>query len=320
MVLLASAALTASNARAATDPPVVRVGLLAFGTGSWEVDTMRRFGLDRAAGVRVEPVTLASNDAARIALLGGAVDTIVGDLLWAARLRGEGRDLAFVPFSSTEGGLMVPAGSGIRSVADLRGKRLGVSGGPLDKTWLLLRAVAGQTADLDPANDSSPAFGAPPLLSQKLEAGELDAALLYWTFCARLEAKGFKRVLGVDDMLKTFGIERPISFLGYVFDLERLGGRATALAGLAAASRQAKARLATDADAWAGVRPLMQAPDDPTFDRLRHDFVAGIPERPLGDERADAARLYEILAKVGGERLVGATTRLPAGLYWPGPS
>ena len=64
----------------------------------------------------------------------------------------------------------------------------------------------------------------------------------------------------------------------------------------------------------------MQAPDDPTFERLRHDFVAGIPDRPLGDERADAARLYVGLAKVGGEKLVGAATRLPAGLYWSGPS
>ncbi len=48
--------------------------------------------------------------------------------------------MKFLPYSSTEGALMVPGDSPVRSVADLAGKRLGVAGGPLDKNWLLLRA------------------------------------------------------------------------------------------------------------------------------------------------------------------------------------
>jgi NitT/TauT family transport system substrate-binding protein len=35
---------------------------------------------------------------------------------------------------------MVPAQSPIRDIVDLRGKRLAVAGGPLDKSWLRWRA------------------------------------------------------------------------------------------------------------------------------------------------------------------------------------
>ena len=303
---------------AAAEMPVLSVGVLEFGTVGWEIDTIRRYGLAEAAGLDLRPVKLASNDAARIAFLGGNVDTIVTDLLWVARLRGEGRDLVFLPFSATEGAVMVPAASRIRSVADLAGARLGVAGGALDKSWLLLQGFGRKTAGLDLARSASPAFAAPPLLSHKLEAGELDAALLYWTFCARLEAKGFRRLIGVDELAAGLGASGEISFLGYVFDRERLGGRVAAIAPFAAASRAAKTRLAGADDAWTAVRPLMQAEDEATFETLKRHFIAGIPRRSSADEEADARRIYATLAELGGEALVGRAAQLPAGLFWTG--
>ncbi len=85
---------------------------------------------------------------------------------------------------------MVPAGSPITDLKGLSGKRHGVAGGALDKNWILLKAQGPETAGLDLESAAQIAYGAPPLLAQKLESGELDAALLYWQFCARLEAKG----------------------------------------------------------------------------------------------------------------------------------
>jgi NitT/TauT family transport system substrate-binding protein len=60
----------------------------------------------------------------------------------------------------------------------------------------------------------------------------------------------------------------------------------------------------------------MAAEDEPTFATLRRDFLAGIPRRTIAAERADAERLYAVLARLGGERLVGAATALPEGLYF----
>jgi NitT/TauT family transport system substrate-binding protein len=313
--LLAAAAIGGPLAARAASEPVFRLGILPFGTVSWEAEVIRARKLDAAEGFRLDTMRLAGNDAARIAFLGGQVDAIVSDLLWAARLRNEGRAVRFLPFSSTEGALMVPAGSPVRRVMDLKGTRIGIAGGPLDKNWLLLRAAA-QSEGIDLPSFASLAFGAPPLLSEKLESGELDAALLYWNFCARLEAKGFRRLIGADEITRHFGITDKVALLGYLVEEPRDEERARLVASLLRASRRAKDALGSDESNWQVVRPLMEAPDEATFQMLRRYFLEGVPQRPITAERSDAERLFEVLARLGGEKLVGRGTTLPPDLYW----
>ena len=74
---------------------------------------------------------------------------IVTDWIWVSRQRAQGRLYAFVPYSLTVGSLMVRPDAGIRTLGDLRGKRVGVAGGPIDKSWLLLRAYARRTLGED---------------------------------------------------------------------------------------------------------------------------------------------------------------------------
>ncbi|KQO56109.1 ABC transporter substrate-binding protein [Methylobacterium sp. SD274] len=316
--LLATAALWPMAGAVAAASASVRVGSLPFGTVSWEAAIIKARGLDTANGFTLDVVKLAGNDAARIAFLGGQVDTIVGDLLWAARLGNEGRAMRFIPYSTTEGSLMVPPGSSIAGLKDLVGKRLGIAGGPLDKNWLLLKAQAKDAAGIDLESQAQIAYGAPPLLALKLEQGELDAALLYWTYCARLEPKGFRRIIGSDDIMRAFGATGSIALIGYLFEGSTVSGKAEAIAGFARASRTAKEMLANDPSAWEVVRPLMSADDEPTFEALKRDFLAGIPRRPIATERGDGERLFGVLSKLGGERLVGAGTTLPPGLYFDG--
>lgn len=318
--LLATAALwpMVGATGASSAPASVRVGSLPFGTVSWEAAVIKARGLDAANGFTLDVVKLAGNDAARIAFLGGEVDTIVGDLLWAGRLGNEGRAMRFMPYSTTEGSLMVPAGSAITGLKDLVGKRLGVAGGPLDKNWLLLKAQAKDAAGIDLESQARIAYGAPPLLALKLEQGDLDAGLLYWTYCARLEPKGFRRLIGSDDIMRAFGATGSIALIGYLFEGGAISNKAEAIAGFARASRTAKEILANDPAAWDVVRPLMSADDAPTFEALKRDFLAGIPRRPLAIERVDGERLFGVLARLGGERLVGPGGTLPAGLYFDG--
>ncbi len=70
--------------------PVVRIGVLKFGTVNWELDVIRRHGLDRAHGFAIEPTELAGKDGAAVALQGGAVDVILTDWLWVAKRRSLG--------------------------------------------------------------------------------------------------------------------------------------------------------------------------------------------------------------------------------------
>lgn len=321
---ICAAGAVARPAFAAGDPSrTLKLGILQFGTAAWEIAAMRALGLDAAGGFALAVQRFATNDAGRIAFQAGAVDAIVTDLFWAARVRADGRPLSFLPFSSSEGAVMVPQGAAIKTIADLAGKKLGVAGGPLDKSWLLLQARAQESAGLDLATAATPAFAAPPLLAAKLESGELDAALLYWTFCARLEPKGFQRLVSVADLVRALGVPREPALVGYVFDGAMAARDPALIDAFAAASSKTKAALASkdpavSDPAWAAARALMQAGDGETFAALKRGFVDGVPEGPLDEERAAAQKLFAVLVRLGGSKFAGAATSLPADLYWSG--
>src|SRR3979411_3119174 len=70
LLLVVLAWLAAVPARAES-LPVVRIGVLKFGTVNWELDVIRRHKLDRAHGFALEPTELAGKDGAAVALQGG---------------------------------------------------------------------------------------------------------------------------------------------------------------------------------------------------------------------------------------------------------
>lgn len=311
-ILAAGAASLFAPRASAAAGKTFRLATLPLGTATWEAAVIKAQRFDTTAGFQLEVVKLASNEAARIAFVSGAVDTIVSDLIFAARLRAEGKKVRFLPYSTAEGGVMVASASPITTSEALVGKSIGIAGGPLDKNWILLRAAVLQTSKLDLQKDARPVFGAPPLLAAKLEHGALDAALLYWNFCARLEAKGFRELTSVQAMATSLGAHGKVALLGYLVHED---GDPAVLAGFAKASRAAKALLASRAAAWTTLRPLMEAPDAATFEALRQAFIDGIPHQTRDVEIADATQLFALLAKLGGDTLVGAAKSLPEGLY-----
>ena len=201
----------------AQDLGTVKVGVLEFGTVNWELDVIKHHGLDAKHGFDLEVQGFGSGQATNVALQGGAVDAVVDDYLWVSRQRHDGEMLSFVPYSSTVGALMVPPDSGIASLEDLEGKKVGVAGGPVDKSWLLLQGLAAKRYGMDLAAAVEPVFGAPPLLNEKVADGELDAVLNYWHFAARLEAKGYGQLVGVEEAIAELGVESVPPQLGYVF-------------------------------------------------------------------------------------------------------
>ncbi|TAH49881.1 MAG: ABC transporter substrate-binding protein, partial [Betaproteobacteria bacterium] len=196
---------------------VLRVGVLQFGTVSWEIEAMQKARLLEREGVRIEVVPLAVNDAANIAFQGNAVDVIVNDWIWVSRQRSEGRAYAFVPYSLAVGGVMVRPDAALRSFADLRGRRLGIAGGALGKSWLLLRAYARKTVGEDAATFVRPDFAAPPLLNQLALGGEVPAVLNYWHYNARLQAAGLHEMLSMQDILAGLGVRSELPMVGWVF-------------------------------------------------------------------------------------------------------
>ena len=210
---------------------------------------------------------------------------------------------------------MVPASSPIRSLADLKGRKLAVAGGPIDKSWLLLLAWLKQ-GGIDLKSDAEIAYGAPPLLAAKTFSGEMDATLNYWNFCAALEAKGFRRVAGIEDLLPKLGAKGRTAMIGYVFDEKWANANLDKIARFIAMTRAAKEILSTSDAEWEKIAPLTGARDAATLRAYRDRYREGIPRRPVADEEADARILYRVLAETGGRELVGPAPELDSGTFY----
>jgi NitT/TauT family transport system substrate-binding protein len=120
----------------------LRIGLQTTGTFAWQLDVIRRHGLAERAGLDLKISEFASTDAGKLAVNSGSVDIAVVDWLWVARARALGAKLVFYPYSSAVGAVMVKGDSPLNRLEDLRGHVLGVAGGPLDKSWLIVQAAA----------------------------------------------------------------------------------------------------------------------------------------------------------------------------------
>jgi NitT/TauT family transport system substrate-binding protein len=293
----------------------IRLAVQKTGTFSWELAAIRAGGLDKEADLSLEVTELASPEAGKIALRAGSADIILSDWLWVSRERALGAGLTFFPYSSALGAVMVPAASPLRTLADLKGRKLGVGGGAIDKSWLLLQARMKQDG-IDLRSDASIVYGAPPLIAAKALDGEMDASLNFWNFCAQLEAKGFRRLAGIEDILPKLGAKGAVSAVGYVFDESWAASHKGALARFIAMTRKAKQLLVSSDAAWDSIAPLTGTSDATLLKTYRDRYRDGIPRRSINDEEADARVLYRVLAEIGGRDLVGPATELDPGTFY----
>ncbi|MFL5333832.1 MAG: ABC transporter substrate-binding protein [Geminicoccaceae bacterium] len=307
----------AAGTVSAADLGTMRVGVLKFGTVNWELDVIKAHGLDAREGFTLEVVPFGGSDAADVALMGGAVDAIVEDWLFVSRQRSDGVPLTFIPYSSNVGAVMVRPDSPVVGLADLKGKKIGIAGGPLDKSWLLLQAYARQKDGVDLAREVEPVYGAPPLLTEKLKSGELDAILNYWHFGARLEALGYRRLVGIGEVQEALGVPASVPQLGYVFQ-ESWGDANTGLVQAFARSSRAAKELMNSSDAeWQRLMPVTRAENEAEQDAFMRRYREGIVERWGPKQQAEAAKLFAVLAELGGEKLVGSGRELAPGTFWP---
>jgi len=305
-------ALAAAPAAAADS---VRIAAQKTGTLAWELAVLRAHGLDRQARLEIVTTDLAMPEAGKIALRGGSADVIVSDWLWVSRERALGSKLVFYPYSSALGAVMATPTAPIQALADLKGRSLAVAGGPLDKSWLLLQAALKQDG-VELKSQAAIAYGAPALLAAKTLRGEFDATLNYWNLCADLEAKGLRRVAGIEDILPRLGARGASAMLGYAFDERWAAQSRDAVARFLAVTRKAKEILAGSDDEWQRIAPLAGVTDAAALRILRDRYRAGIPRRPIADEEADARILYGVLAQLGGAELVGPARELAPGTFY----
>ena len=309
------AALAALPVGAASAADTIRIAAQKTGTFAWELAVIRAHGLDKEANLTLDVRELASPEAGKIALRSGDADIMISDWLWVSRERSLGAKLVFYPYSSALGAVMVPNASPIKTLAELKGRKLAVAGGPIDKSWLLLQASLQQDG-INLKSDSTIVYGAAPLVAAQMLNGDMDATVNYWNFCAALEEKGFRRIASIQDIVQHFGAKGPVAMVGYVFDEGWASANQDRLARFIEMTRKAKQILTTSDSAWDEIAKLTGAADAATLHAYRDRYREGIPHRRIEDEEKDARVLYHVLAGIGGHDLVGPASDLDPGTYY----
>jgi NitT/TauT family transport system substrate-binding protein len=307
--------LCVSSHSFAVEKTTIRIGVQASGTLEWELLALQDDPQVKSGDFQLEVQSVANAEAGKIALQAGSVDMIVSDWIWVSSLRATGSDFTFYPYSTTSGALVVAEKSPIHSIKDLKGKRLGIAGGELDKNWLLLQALA-QKEQLDLNASVEKTFGAPPLINEQIKQNRVDAVLTYWHYAVRLEGQGYRQIIDGRGILKGLGITENVPTIGYVFKQSWAEKHKQAIDNFFKASKQAKNRLCTSDATWQKVIPLTHTDDLPTQTLLRQRYCEGGIEQWGEKEQQAAGRIYTLLSKLSDNRLTGQSTYLQPGTFW----
>lgn len=296
----------------------IRITSVRSGSISWMIETIKREGLDKKHGFELSVLEVATNNAAPIALLAGEADLIVSDWTWAMRQRSKGQDLKFAAYSSALGSLIVPKDSPIKTLADLKGKKLGVAGTAVDKSWLLLRAYSIRVLGKDIAQTSETIFGAAPLITEEFKKGRLDACLDFWTYAARLSHAGARELLSVADIIKALEVDPTPPLVGFIWSEKAVKSAGLPVDGFLAAIAEANDLLAKSDKPWEYLRPLVNPTSESEYAAIKAYFRSGITS-PWGTrETAAAEKLTKLLIETGDAELIGDGTRFDPHLFHTG--
>lgn len=316
---VAALAATSAFAQHGNAPQKLSLAVQATGTVKWELAAMQALGIDKKHHLELEVRDVADSKAGQIALQAKEADIILSDFVWVALQRKEGNMVSFVPHSLTVGGLIVDPAAGIKSLADLKGKTLAVSGSPVDKSYVILAADYNKQTGGNLTEDADAKFGAPPLINELITSGQAQAALNLWNWNSRAKLAGKTELISVGDMLKDLGVSETPPLLGWAFFEDNARDKKAAFKAFFDASFDTKQALLTDDAVWEQIKDVMNVDgDEALFKQLRDDYRAGIVTSYASTNMKPAEESFAVMAKFGGKDVVGDITEITPGTFYKG--
>src|SRR3954453_2778474 len=176
----------------------VQIGDLAQSLNEIGSRTMIDQGLDKKYGLAAEYRAYPTLDGLFTAIRGKDVDIGFGGWAAIAQFRGKGFPVTMI-FPVGRGvtvDVIVPTASPIKSIADLKGKKVGSCAGAAGTATVLFRVITSKFHGFDPGKTSDLQFSGPGLLPTLLDKGEIDAAIMFDPLAAKLEGSGKYRSIG----------------------------------------------------------------------------------------------------------------------------
>jgi NitT/TauT family transport system substrate-binding protein len=176
----------------------VQIGDLAQSLNEIASRAMIDQGIDRKYGIAAEYRAYPTLDGLFTAIRGKDVDVGFGGWTAIAQFRSKGFPVTMV-FPVGRGvtvDVVVPAASPIKSIAELKGKKVGTFAGAAGTATVLFRVIASKFHGFDPGKTGDLQFAGPGLLPALLDKGEIDAAVMFDPIAAKLIGSGKYRSIG----------------------------------------------------------------------------------------------------------------------------
>lgn len=294
------------------DGGTVRMLINPAGTMSIPPAVIKKFGLDKKYGINIEIVPYSNQSAAAVALQGKSTEIVVLDWLATARLKASGIPVVGVaPFLTYVNSVLVPKDSQIKTLSDLRGKKIGVP----NKTgfdWIIMLAAAKKSLKIDLGKEVQLQEGAIPLLRGLAEKGDLEALQMWNSLAPEMLASGqFRTLMTIRQVAEQMGLPTvPFLFFGMREDYAK--ERPANVRAFVAAYQEAADIMLSNDEIWVeqGTRMKM-SPEALSFFKaqVRRDLLKKFsPEMAPGLEATFAA-----LIDVAGAETLGMK-QMPAGL------
>jgi len=176
----------------------VRLGDLAQSLNEIASRVIIDQGIDRKYGIAAEYRAYPTLDGLFTAIRGKDVD--IGFAGWTAiaqfRSKGFPVTMVFPVGRGVTVDVIVPAASPIKSIAELKGKKVGTFAGAAGTATVLFRVVASKFHGFDPGKTGDLQYAGPGLLPALLDKGEIDAAVMFDPLAAKLIGSGKYRSIG----------------------------------------------------------------------------------------------------------------------------
>jgi NitT/TauT family transport system substrate-binding protein len=297
-------------ARYLGDGGVIRMPTNPAGTSGWILTTIRKLQLEKKYNFQLEVVSVANTPMTANALQSGAGDIGVFQFLDIMKMRKAGNPVVGVgPFLAWGANhILVPKDSSIKTIGDLKGKKLGIFH-RTDIDWILIQGLAKSNYKLTD-KDIGIHEGAAPLLGGLVQSGQLDAVTMYNNLTPNLVATGNAKVMvWIRDLITELGLP-PMPFLFYGVREAYLAAHPQNVRAYLAAYRDAVAFLRTDDNIWTEHGKTLQMLPEPILllrDELRVDLETTF--KPTIE--ADLQTAFAYLLKEAGADALGGFTALP---------
>lgn len=303
--------------------PIMRGAFETTGTPRFVMYTIQKLGLDKKHGFTLEikyavDQVQQSLESVELTLQKGEADLIDIDWISIARERAHGKAItSFFPYGQTIGSLVVPHDSPIKSLPDIRGKRIGVVRA-LDKNWVVTRAFCRKVYGFDPQEEATAVEAlSKSRLNHALEKEEVDGALLFWQYVPPFLLTGrYRKVVDMVDLVQDLaGTKKKIPISAFVTREEVVEKHPEVLKGFIRAFCEVVEYMKQRDGIWEELGEVMMGGADRALVHAIRDGWRAMVMTEWDDETLRGIyHLFEELLKVGGKEVLGVD-HIPPGTF-----